>query len=264
MQKLGQHWMTSQSAIRAVVDSLSLSPGDTVIEIGPGRGALTDALIEETQTKGNITIIAIEKDEKLAEALEKKYAGQKNIRIIRGDVLEVLPLIPKSYIPNSTPYKLVGNIPYYITGAIIRCITELSAPPTRAVLTMQREVAERLAAASPHMNLLAAIAQGSSDIRITKKLPRGAFSPPPKVESAIVLFENIRPCTEEDLQYHQFIRRAFEHPRKTLTNNLGKFAEHFLIRAGLPLNTRAHELAIPQLQELAREFLTKDAVHRNA
>jgi 16S rRNA (adenine1518-N6/adenine1519-N6)-dimethyltransferase len=261
MQKLGQHWMTSQSAIRAVVDSLALSPGDTVVEIGPGRGALTEELRSRNQ---ELRIIAVEKDEKLARMLQEKYADQKNIRIIQGDVLAVLPSLIHDSRFMIHDYKLVGNIPYYITGAIIRCITELSAPPTRAVLTMQREVAERLAAASPNMNLFAAIAQGSSDIRITKKLPRGAFSPPPKVESAIVLFENIRPCTEEDLRYHQFIRRAFEHPRKTLTNNLGKFAEHFLIRAGLPLNTRAHELTIPQLQELAREFLTKDAAHKNA
>ena len=256
---MGQHWMTSQSAIRAVVDSLSLSTGDTVIEIGPGRGALTEALLQEARSKNyELRVIAIEKDEKLATALQKKYADDEHIRIVVGDILEILP----SLIHNSRfmlhEYKLVGNIPYYITGAIIRCITELSAPPTRAVLTMQREVAERLSAASPNMNLLAAIAQNSADTRIIKKLPRGAFSPPPKVESAIVLFENIRPCTKEDLRYHQFIRRAFEHPRKTLTNNLGKLAEHFLIRTGLPLNTRAHELTVAQLQALAHELSVKE------
>lgn len=256
-RRLGQHWMTSPSALASVADALEISPRDTIVEIGPGKGALTDELRSKNY---ELRILAIEKDEKLAQALQKKYAADKNIAIIHGDILKVLPELPKSYLLNSKSYQLVGNIPYYITGAIIRLLTTSAAVPERAVLTMQKEVAERLTASPPRMNLLAAIAQSSADIKIIKKLPRGAFSPPPKVESAIVRFQNIRPCTKADMQYHEFIRQAFAHPRKTLLNNLRPHGAALLAKASLPPKTRAGELSIEKLRELSELWSTISSI----
>ena len=164
MQRLGQHFLKNRSVAKKIVAALELAPGDTVVEIGPGHGELTELLKREAwNVNRNIKIIAVEKDRQLAEQLRKKFAEDKNIEIIEGDALRILPELcsalhtSRSTIQDShstlhaSRFKIVGNIPYYITGHLLRTIGELPKKPSLSVLMVQEEVAERIAA-KPRMN----------------------------------------------------------------------------------------------------------------
>lgn len=256
MRQLGQHFMTDQYALRAIVDALGLSSNDTIIEIGPGKGAITDKLREERRKKRKkIRVIAIEKDGALAKVLQKKYAGEQHTQVLLGDALVLLPRITSFSSLTSFPYKIVGNIPYYITGKLLRVITELENPPQCTVLTVQREVADRLTAKPPRMNLLGAIAQHAGNIEIIKHLKPGAFSPPPKVRSSIIKIAAMHPHTKKDAAYYQFLKTAFAYPRKKLINNLSpRYPRERIANTFRQLNLvstiRAHELSTKNLEAL--------------
>src|SRR3989338_4830181 len=219
---LGQHFLINKTAIQKIIAAFDLQKEDTVVEIGPGKGALTIPLLEKCQSL-NCKIIAIEKDPFLAKNLESRIQNLgKMVEILSGDALKLLLSIPKSYIPNSKYYKLVGNIPYYITGKLLRILSELEIKPKLIILTIQKEVAERIAAAPPKMNLLAAAVQIWARPEIIARLKSSDFQPPPKIDSAII---KITPLEIADSQsqiadYYKFINLAFKQPRKTLLNNL--------------------------------------------
>ena len=137
-KKLGQHFLTNKTKLQKIVRALDLRADDSVIEIGPGHGELTNELrIKNYELK----IIAIEKDEELVRYLQEKFAQDKNIEIIEGDILKILPEFAKSRKLKAKSYKIVGNIPYYITGHLLRIIGELKNKPSLVVLTVQKEVA---------------------------------------------------------------------------------------------------------------------------
>ncbi|KKU91584.1 MAG: Ribosomal RNA small subunit methyltransferase A [Candidatus Jorgensenbacteria bacterium GW2011_GWA1_48_11] len=216
-EKLGQHFLKNSRKIKGIAAALDLEANDIVIEIGPGHGELTRELRIKN---GGIRIIAIEKDKKLAEGLREKFFGDEKLEIIEDDALKALPSIihdSKFIIQN---YKLVGNIPYYITGHLLRVIGELRKKPELAVLTVQREVALRLCARPPRMNLLSAAVRFWAEPKIVDFIPKKDFSPQPRVDSAIVRLET-RPTegkTEEN--YYRLTRAVFQQPRKTVFNNL--------------------------------------------
>ena len=226
MQKLGQHFLKNKSVIRLIVLELELAPGDTVIEIGPGHGELT---LELPITDYGLRIFAIEKDEKLAEALESKIQTslqggvKKDIVIVRGDALELLPKLvndPQSAIRD---YKIVGNIPYYITGHLLRIISELENKPERAIFMIQKEVAERIVALSPKMNRLAASVRYWAEPKIIGNLSPEDFGPQPKVDSAIILLgKKTAPAYPDVDRYFSAVRTIFAQPRKTILNNLSQ------------------------------------------
>ncbi|MFH0712320.1 MAG: 16S rRNA (adenine(1518)-N(6)/adenine(1519)-N(6))-dimethyltransferase RsmA [Candidatus Jorgensenbacteria bacterium] len=229
-RRLGQHFLKNAGKIRKITDSLELKRGEVVIEIGPGHGELTEELRIRNK---ELRIVAVEKDSELANGLRNKFGA--GAEIINGDALELLPSIihnPKSSIHN---YKIVGNIPYYITGKLLRVLGELELKPELVVLTVQKEVAERITAKPPKMNLLAASVQFWADPEIVDHIPKEDFEPRPKVDSAIIRLtpkqklvnsnwkleeENDSNYQLQITNYYKFVRILFKQPRKTILNNL--------------------------------------------
>jgi len=239
MPKLGQHFLINKKKIKKIIEALELKKGDTVIEIGPGHGEITLPLARNFQFSiSNFQIIAIEKDEKLFEHLKKKLNFNKNVAIIHGNALKILSQITQnSLLRSSSPegqlktqnYKLVGNIPYYITGRLLRILGELENKPSLIVLTVQKEVAERLIAQPPKMNLLAASVQFWAKPEIIGYISKKDFRPVPKVDSAIIKLEADRRgsmrIVEADRRgleqnYYRLIKILFRQPRKTILNNI--------------------------------------------
>jgi 16S rRNA (adenine1518-N6/adenine1519-N6)-dimethyltransferase len=227
---LGQHFLKNGAVIAKIIAALDLHAGETIIEIGPGHGELTIPLATAAAKVG-AKIIAVEKDEKLAEALRARIAvaGKKendgSVEIVHGDILEFLKTA------KFTTFKLVGNIPYYLTGHLLRIVSELdgeldgtAAKPERVVLMIQKEVADRLAAEPPKMNRLAASVQFWAEPKIIARVPRADFSPPPEVDSAVVQLiaktSSKKNAVAESKKYYATVRALFAQPRKTVFNNL--------------------------------------------
>jgi len=233
----GQHFLINKNKIRKIINALDLKPNDLIVEIGPGHGEITFAVIKKLSNLviESFKMIAIEQDKKLAENLELKTKNSriKNIKIIQSDALKILPKLI-TQLPNYpiTNYKLVGNIPYYITGRLLRIIGELKNKPSLIVLTLQKEVAERICARPPRrrgsgrrakMNLLAASVRFWAEPKIAGYISRKEFRPMPKVDSAILKLAVKKLDNREITQsfnYHRFVRVLFKQPRKTILNNL--------------------------------------------
>ena len=236
-KKLGQHFLINKSAVKKIISALDLKPNDTVIEIGPGKGVLTFPLMEKCRKIG-CKIIAIEKDKKL---FQKLVNSNWQLEIIEGDALKIIPTLITNYKLPITDYKIVGNIPYYITGKLLRLLGELitnyQLPITNIVLMIQKEVAERICgmriarlrpSASGNtnghirMNLLAAAVQFWAEPKILFTLKPDDFQPPPKVESAVIKLttDDKRLTTKFSENYYKLIKILFKQPRKTVFNNL--------------------------------------------
>jgi len=217
-RRLGQHFLKDEQALAKITAVLKIGPHDTMIEIGPGHGELTRHILAANPRK----LIAIERDPRLAAALIDALPNNK-LEVVEGDALKILPQLTKPYTLNPRPYKVVGNIPYYITGYLLRTLGELEPKPELIVLTIQKEVAERVCAAPPKMNLLAASVQFWAEPKIEFVIKSGAFSPPPKVASAVL---RLKPSAMENVDakaYYRLIKTLFKQPRKTILNNMIPF-----------------------------------------
>lgn len=257
-QYLGQHFLTNQSAIQKIIAALDLQKSDTIIEIGSGRGALTIPLAKKC-AEINCKIIGIEKDKQLARSLS--HLDIKSLKIIHDDALKFLPSLMTQLLNDSiTHYKIVGNIPYYITGKLLRVIGDLDRKPELTVLTLQREVAERVTAQPPKMNLLAAAVQFWAEPHIIGYLKPLDFSPPPKVYSAIIKLtpKQLNYSMTQSLSYYKLIKLVFKQPRKTLLNNLSAGLKikkeetvNILKKIGLSGNERPQNITLDQLLRLS-------------
>lgn len=328
-KSLGQHFLKNRAAVETIIDALDISGGDTIIEIGPGAGALTLPLLQRSNgnhitkpwlnsvigpspkekecgirsieydsknkkcdahescllNSESIRVIAIEKDERLAKRLQSTVRDafpsdsefmRPDLEVVTGDALKILPTIvrdsgfrtqdsrneergvPEScFLNHESSYKIAGNIPYYITGRLLRVISELEHKPEFTVLTIQKEVAERICAKPPKMNLLAAITQFWATPKILMRLTPADFSPPPKVHSAILelkthpsfLTAHSSPLVA---QHSLFARALFRHPRKTILNNLksADFLSEYDILSLMGrsfLSKRPHDLSMEQI-----------------
>ena len=227
-RRLGQHFLTDRNLLRRIVDALEPAPGDVVLEIGPGKGSLTAELVAR-----GVRVVAIEKDERLAAALAGASVGgapPSSFRVVTGDALaldwhalvaEGMVTSPAARVP---PFKVIGNIPYAITTPLIA--TALVPPlPTRIVLLVQHEVADRLAAA-PGSKIYGALSVGVQAVCRVEKLftvRAGAFSPPPTVQSAVVrLTPRAAPLIQsaELAPFRVFVTACFSRRRKQLRNVL--------------------------------------------
>ncbi|MDP2650923.1 MAG: 16S rRNA (adenine(1518)-N(6)/adenine(1519)-N(6))-dimethyltransferase RsmA [bacterium] len=237
-RRLGQHFLKDKRALQKIAVALEISPHDTIVEIGPGRGELTSFLLKANPKK----IIAIEKDPELVSSI-KYQISSKRVEIVEGDALKILPLLNTRYLIRDTRYKLTGNIPYYITGHLLRKISELEKKPKLVVLTIQKEVAERIAAEPPKMNLLAASVRFWGTPKIVGFISKKSFRPPPKVDSAIIkIIPNKDQLSRGEAEkYYKFIRILFKQPRKTVLNNL---------REGLKLPQKEMEKRLQKLNIL--------------
>jgi len=211
-KSLGQNFLSDRNILGRIAGTADLTKADTVVEIGPGTGNLTKILAEKAGR-----VIAIEKDHRLIEQLQQRFP-EKRVQIIEGDVLA---LSPGELDLKAGEFKIVANIPYYITSHFIRNVFEKWPRPRVIVLTVQKEVAQRIIAQPPHMNLLALSVQFYANAEIIGTIARGSFTPSPKVDSAIV---KIVPKTASQLvppeRFFKLIRAGFSSPRKQLINNL--------------------------------------------
>jgi len=243
LKRLGQHFLTDRGALERVANALKLTGSETVIEVGPGRGALTDLLADRAKR-----VIAIEIDRGLVPVLRERYAARAHVQIVEADVLRVNlgELVGGEFV-------LIGNVPYYITTPIL--FHALSRPrPTRAVYLVQREVAERIAA-SPGSKIYGALSvniQAVARAELVSSVAARAFSPPPSVESAIVRItpreDPVIQAADEDA-YRAFVIGAFAQRRKQMKRVLRSLAplsaeqsETLLSRLGIDPTRRPETL----------------------
>ncbi len=215
-EKLGQHFLKSKKTEEQIAAAMLLEPGEVVIEVGAGHGELTEELLT---LNINLRIVAVEKDPRLVSFLRNRFRENKNVEINEGDILKVLK--PLSDQLKTQNYKLVGNIPYYLTGYLLRILGELENKPELAVLMTQKEVAERIAARPPKMNRLAASVQFWAEVEILEAVPRSLFNPPPEVDSSVIrLKTRVELPGIESKTYYGAVAGLFQQPRKTILNNL--------------------------------------------
>ncbi len=249
-KSLGQHFLRSASILQKIVNSLEINENDTIVEIGPGHGELTQIIL----TKNPKELIVIEKDEELTINLRQAF---NNIQIISGDALECLP---KTNLPNN--WKLIGNIPYYITGRLLRAISELPSPPLQTVLLIQKEVAERISACPPKANLLSSVTSGWATAKYLFTVSRRNFRPVPKVDSAVISLR--RNNLIADNNFFVVTRALFKQPRKKAINNFADFlntskpqAEKIFISCNLSLDLRSQNLSPENIICLSKKILNE-------
>ncbi len=210
-KKMGQNFLIDKSALEKIINAGNVSKKDTVIDVGAGIGTLTLELSKKAKK-----VLAIEKDKNLIPLLEESVRKLKNVEIINEDIL--------SYKIKTKDYKVIANVPYYITSPIIRKFLEEENPPKLLVLTVQKEVAQRIIAKPPKMNLLAVSVQFFATPKIISHISPCSFYPQPKVTSSIL---TIIPYNKEykDLQKSFFLltKTGFSHPRKQLVTNFTLF-----------------------------------------
>jgi len=253
-KRLGQNFLIDSSVVQRIVDAAKISAGDEVLEIGPGIGTLTQGLLE---AGANVT--AVELDKKLPAVLEKTLEGYENFKLIQGDILKVD--VEKIMPPN---FKVVANLPYYITTQILLTLLEKKLPVTKIVTMVQKEVAERMTAA-PNSKIFGAMSvavQFRADVQIAFEVPPSAFLPRPEVTSAVVVC-NVRESpfkvASEDF-FIKVVRAAFGQRRKTLINSLvgaGFNREKILAAlelANIPPNLRAENLSVADFANLSNSM----------
>ncbi len=258
-KSLGQNFLVDDPALRRVVDAAEISAGEAVLEIGAGLGSLTRYL---ATAAGQVT--AIELDGNLIPPLTEVLAPFDNVKIIQGDILDINPdQLTSDFQPPIVSYLVVANIPFYITSAIIRHLLEAEQKPRRLVLTVQREVAERICARSGKLSLLALSVQVYGEPRIVTKIPAGAFYPTPKVDSAVVridLFPDPLIPPSRIPAFFDLAKAGFSQKRKTLGNSLSagmhwpkEKAIQVLENAGIDPQRRAETLNIDEWNKLVTQ-----------
>jgi len=266
--KLGQNFLADRAAAQKIVDALGDISGSLVVEIGPGRGALTDALLKKAGR-----VIAIELDRMLATELRVKYSREPRMEVLEGDVLTVdfrtvlhRTIGPLGDLRPEKPERarLLGNLPYYITSDILLHLFDFHDQFDLIVIMVQREVADRIAASpgSRDYGLLSATAQLYAQVENLFTLPPGAFVPPPKVHSSVLRLR-VAPRFNElgvaPKDFIEFLKIAFAMKRKTLVNNFKKGYGEEQIRAalkhaGVREDIRAEALSLEKTAEVFREL----------
>jgi 16S rRNA (adenine1518-N6/adenine1519-N6)-dimethyltransferase len=279
IKHLGQNFLTSKKIIEDIIRAADLRQDDVVLEVGPGKGILTEALLEKVP-KGRV--IAVEKDERLVGYLNKKFAKNfehipksndrrkmeyAHLEIIHQDILKFNPI---DYSLTAGGYKIAANIPYYITSRFLRKFLESDCQPSRMVLMLQKEVAERIIGKkrknlpfpitdiTGNESILSISVKAYGEPKIIKKVPAECFSPKPKVDSAILLVDNISKDffaknKLDEKKFFELVRAGFSHKRKLLKNNLKSVkhsvfdiedVEEMFEKCGIPEKARAENLKL--------------------
>lgn len=254
--------MDNDTVVKKIVGALDLKKEIAVIEIGPGRGALTFPVADACRAAG-CRLVAIEKDPALANGLARAIAESEigAVEIITGDALNILSAAITDATKTDQDYSVVGNIPYYITGKLLRILSETEIKPRQCVFMVQKEVAERICAEPPTMNRLAASVQFWADAKTIAVVPKKDFIPPPEVDSAvIVLTKKSRGATSDADRYYRTVRALFAQPRKTILNNISASkpglpkheTEMILKKIGVAVHGRPQDLSVEKITALAR------------
>lgn len=256
-KQFGQHFLTDPNILGKIIRAADLRPRQVVLEIGPGRGHLTQALAD-----AGARVVAVEVDRDLVPDLRRDLANSPGITILEGNVLSAPPAEWLARAGREPPYVVVANLPYYITGAILRYLLEADPPPERLVVMVQKEVARQIAASPPHMNLLAVSVQYYGRPRVVEAVPAGAFFPRPKVDSAVVRIDVLPPRGGVDAAgLFGLVRAGFGTRRKQLRNALANglggtpdAAAALLHRAGIDATRRAETLSLEEWSALYRAW----------
>jgi len=257
-KSLGQNFLTNTAIIKKIVRAGEVAPQDPVLEIGPGKGSLTRELLET-----GATVTAIEKDSRLIPILEDMFAHSPNFNLREEDIkdIDIASLYPKD-----TPYKVIANIPYYITGFIIRLFLSQKHKPERMGLLLQKEVVQRIIANDSKESLLSISIKAYGEVRSFGIVKAGSFSPAPKVDSAILGIFNItkerfiHAGISEDY-FFSILKCAFAGKRKMLLGKLSSLAdrgalEHIFEKLNIDKNIRAEDVMIGQWFELTASLYT--------
>jgi len=254
-KRLGQNFLQDPYALEKIVKAAEIHPTDTVLEIGPGLGSLTRYLAAAAQE-----VVAVELDDKLFPPLEAVIAPYNNIQLLHGDILGVEP----KEIIQQQDYLVVANIPYYITSAVIRHLLESNPKPRRIVLTIQKEVSERICAGPGDMSLLALSVQVYGQPRIAARIPAGAFYPAPKVDSSVLVIDiHSAPVVPLDLldTFFLLIKAGFSQKRKKIRNSISAGMHQFpaetekLLRAAdIDPQRRAETLDLEEWGKLSYQY----------
>jgi 16S rRNA (adenine1518-N6/adenine1519-N6)-dimethyltransferase len=255
---LGQNFLQDPLALEQIISAAEIQPGDIVLEIGPGLGSLTRYLAVSAKE-----VVAVELDENLLPPLKAILTPYQNIHLIHGDILK----LSSKDLNLENDYVVVANIPYYITSAVIRHLLaqspkgESESKPRRIVLTVQKEVAQRICAEPGDMSLLALSVQIYGKPRIAAHIPANAFFPTPKVDSAVLIVDIYSsPRIKEELlnAFFKLIKAGFSQKRKTLRNSLSSGlhispteAANLLTQVNIDPQRRAETLSIEEWQKLS-------------
>jgi len=257
-KSLGQNFLVSERGLKAILEAIEPGSEDVVIEIGAGLGNLTVPLAEKAGR-----VIAVEIDQALVEVLREACKGYSNVYIVQGDILALPPeALLEETEGEAGPFKVAGNLPYYITSAILRHFLEAPLKPSLMVVTVQREVAQKITALPGQMSLLSVSVQLYAQPRIICHLPPEAFYPPPEVDSTVLRLD-IRPTplieVDDEKGFFQVVRAGFSERRKMLRNSLkrglglpGDVIERSLREAGIDPRRRAQSLSLEEWGELFR------------
>lgn len=266
-KSLGQNFLTDQRALQRIIDAAELKPEDIVLEIGPGLGTLTRLLAAEAGR-----VVAVELDQRLVEVLKQTLTNLPNVQIIHGDILELNPADLLEQQGDGSRYKVVANLPYYITSAVLRHLLTAEVRPRLMVVTVQLEVARRIVAQPGDMSLLAVSVQFYGRPRIVARIKAGAFYPSPQVDSAVVRIDldgypvvevddADSPSTGSGHGFFEVVRAGFAQKRKQLRNALAAELDlpasevaQALSQAGVNPRRRAQTLSIEEWARVWREL----------
>lgn len=253
-QRLGQHFLSNKGILEKIAKAASLDKADAVLEIGPGRGALTFALASRAGR-----VVAVEKDRALAQALRAELALRNitNIEVVTDDIRTFLA---SRFTFQDSHYKVVANIPYYLTSTLIRALLEHERPPELIVLLIQKEVARRIVARGGKESILSLSVKYYAEPKLLFSVSRGSFSPPPTVDSAVIsLAPREKSSAVPPEAFFRIVKAGFSAPRKTLAGNLTatlkQKREHVLAAldaAGITSNARAEDVPLVQWETLTK------------
>jgi 16S rRNA (adenine1518-N6/adenine1519-N6)-dimethyltransferase len=256
----GQHFLLDRSLVRDAVAAAAVGKRDTVLEVGPGLGILTEALV-----RAAARVTAVEVERHFAIFLKSKFRAERSFTLIRANLFDV---DLAAYVQDRA-YAVVSNLPYSITGLALRNFLTVPPRPDRMVLLLQREVAERVSAKPGALSILGVLAQATADVRIVRTVPPEVFWPEPAVESALVKFELYPATLEERLGvperlFFRVVRMGFAGRRKQIKNSLaaglaapaGEIARA-LVESGIPPTARPQEISVTAWAELVRIITQK-------
>ncbi len=258
-KRLGQHFLIDEAVLERILSTAELSPGDIVVEVGPGLGILTEGL-----ARRGAKVIAVELDSKLVALLKKRLAAFPDVKIVHADILEVaLRQLLRDNLPASElsrGYKVIANLPYYITSPVLTHFLEAQSRPSKMVVMVQKEVGEAIAATPGKMRLLSVKAQFYSQPAIIAYVPAASFYPPPKVGSVILRLDvySRPPIEVSDVAgFFDIVMHGFRSPRKQLRNSLAHSlgmppsqVASLLGKAGIEAKRRAETLSLKEWREL--------------
>lgn len=265
-KSLGQHWLRDREILDAIAFSAEIEDGDFVLEIGPGLGTLTSSLLKFAGKNGRV--LSVEFDENLAKKLPAQFPG-KNLEIINADFLDFdLSKLPKNY-------KVAANVPYYITSKIVEKLLTSKNKPSVAALLVQKEVAERMASKAGELSILAIASQIYAEVSLDILVPREFFTPPPKVDSQVVvlksrehnlieIFNSKNNCEVSEREFFRIIKAGFAAKRKKIAKSLSanlaiskERTAEILEKCEISPDLRAQDLNIEDWLKISKVFFNK-------